>query len=286
MRKPGWLLSPSFCLDAISLSFNIFIHSLLFSFISQLILFIICPYLQAWQSILHSASADRWKNDPCLTLPSITSLLPSLLSSWSPSETRLTGCYISSSHSNPPPPPTPSSHPHDRAFSLQCALFTSLAARLWVATIGDETKERGHFPKPLKTVKSRNTLRHSGPIGPSLSLQISLVLSGCIFLQTPYIHTLTYFAIYSFPSTPTPTQPYHMATPCWHGTPCISRTAGDYCAPTAHGGGLGVQSRDIKAHSRWRHHSAFHLYKTCMNYLKNRSKQSRSNQGCTSVEVA
>lgn len=104
MRKPGWLLSPSFCLDAISLSFNIFIHSLLFSFISQLILFIICPYLQAWQSILHSASADRWKNDPCLTLPSITSLLPSLRSSWSPSETRLTACYISSSHSNSPTP--------------------------------------------------------------------------------------------------------------------------------------------------------------------------------------
>lgn len=177
MRKPGWLLSPSFCLDAISSSFNIFIHSLLFSFISQLILFIICPYLWAWQSILHSASADRWKNDPCLTLPSITSLLPSLLSSWSPSETRLTACYISSSHSNPP-----SSHPHDRAFSLQCTLFPSLAARLWVATIGDETKDRAQFPKPYKTVKSLNTHCHSSPFIPSSPPQIYLALSGCIFL--------------------------------------------------------------------------------------------------------
>lgn len=144
MRKPGWLLSPSFCLDAISLSFNIFIHSLLFSFISQLILFIICPYLQAWQSILHSASADRWKNDPCLTLPSITSLLPSLRSSWSPSETRLTACYISSSHSNPSPP-----HPCDRAFSLQCALFPSSRNVVELQPLGMRQK-RGDIFKTIE----------------------------------------------------------------------------------------------------------------------------------------
>lgn len=137
MRKPGWLLSPSFCLDAISLSFNIFIHSLLFSFISWLILFIICPYLQAWQSILHSASADRWKNDPCLTLPSITSLLPSLLSSWSPSETRLTACYISSSHSNPP---TPLSS-WQRFFSTVHALSLSCRTSLGCNNLGWEKRE-------------------------------------------------------------------------------------------------------------------------------------------------
>lgn len=101
MRKPGWLLGgPCFCLDAISFGFNIFIHSLLFSFIGQLILFIICPYLQAWQSNLHSGSADRWKNDPFLTLPPRTPLLPSFLSSLNSNETWLTARCISSCHSN------------------------------------------------------------------------------------------------------------------------------------------------------------------------------------------
>lgn len=91
---------PCFCLDAISFGFNIFIHSLLFSFIGQLILFIICPYLQAWQSNLHSGSADRWKNDPFLTLPPRTPLLPSFLSSLNSNETWLTARCISSCHSN------------------------------------------------------------------------------------------------------------------------------------------------------------------------------------------
>lgn len=183
MRKPGWLLSPSFCLDAITLSFNIFIHSLLFSFISQLILFIICPYLWAWQSILHSASADRWKNDPCLTLPSITSFLPSSLhSSWSPSETRLTAWYISSSHSN-----ASSSHPHDRAFSPQCTLFSlawsmSLSCNNWGWDKGE-----GTFYKTIEdSIRSQNTHCHSSPFIPSSPSQIYLALSGCIFLQTLY----------------------------------------------------------------------------------------------------
>lgn len=172
MRKPGWLLSPSFCLDAISLSFNIFIHSLLFSFISQLILFIICPYLQAWQSILHSASADRWKNDPCLTLPSITSLLPSLLSSWSPSETRLTGCYISSSHSNPPPHPILTSSWQSffstvRALCLACS--TSLSRNNW-----GWDKREGTFSQ---TVEDRKESEYS----PSLQAHRSQPFSSDFF---------------------------------------------------------------------------------------------------------
>lgn len=94
---------PCFCLDAISFGFNIFIHSLLFPFISLLILFIICPYLQAWQSNLHSGSADRWRNDPFPTPPSPTPLLLSFISS-SPNsnETWLTARCISSCHSNLP----------------------------------------------------------------------------------------------------------------------------------------------------------------------------------------
>lgn len=144
MRKPGCLLSPSFCLDAIALSFNIFIHSLLFSFISQLILFIICPYLWAWQSILHSASADRWKNDPCLTLPSITSLLPSLLhSSRSPSETRLTACYISSSHSNPLILTSPWQSFFSTVHTLSLACSMSLSCNNWGWDKGE-----GTFSKP------------------------------------------------------------------------------------------------------------------------------------------
>lgn len=163
MRKPGWLLSPSFCLDAISLSFNIFIHSLLFSFISPLILFIICPYLRAWQSILHSASADRWKNDPCLTLPSITSLLPSLLSSWSPSETRLTACYISSSHSNPPPLLTSSWQSFfSTVHALSPACSTSLSCNNWawdkrggtISKTTEDSKESEYSPAHQPVIPS------------------------------------------------------------------------------------------------------------------------------------
>lgn len=242
MKKPGWLLSPSFCLDAILLSFNIFIHSLLFSFISQLILFIICPYLWAWQSILHSASADRWKNDPCLTLPSITSLLPSLLSSWSPSETRLTACYISSSHSNPP-----SSHPHDRAFSLQCTLFP-LQHVFELQQLGMRQKRGDNFQNHRRQERVRILTITPAPSFPVRLILPSVGASFCRYCTSTHI----YFTMF-FPSTPTL---YSRITWRLHAdtglrTWCISRAADDYCVPTMHGGRLRVQSKYIKALSRW-----------------------------------
>lgn len=143
----------------------------------------------------------------------------------------------------------PSSHPHDRAFSLQCTLFPSLAARLWVATIGDETKDRAQFPKPEKTVKSLNTHRHSSPFIPSSPPQIYLALSGCIFLQTLYVHTRLFRHV--LPVHTHTIQPDHTTTPCWHGTQNIMYIHNCWwllCAPM-HGGRLRVQSKDIKAHS-------------------------------------
>lgn len=146
---------PSFCLDAISFGFNIFIHSLLFLFIGSLILFIICPYLQAWQSNLHSGSADRWRNDPFPTPPSLTPLPSSFLSS-SPNsnETWLTARCISSCHSNLP-------HPSDKCFfsiahSLPLSQYLSPTFHphsLAVATIEKETeKERFENQRAPKAV--------------------------------------------------------------------------------------------------------------------------------------
>lgn len=228
MRKPGWLLSPSFCLDAISLSFIIFIHSLLFCFISQLILFIICPYLRAWQSILHSASVGRWKNDPCLTLPSITSLLPSLLSSWSPSETRLTACYISSSHSNPPilTSSWQSFFSTEHALSLACSM--SLTCNNW-----GWDKREGTFSKTTEGSKESEWSPSLQPLH-SPAPQIYLPLSGCIFLQTLY-------DTFIYPCSSRP-HPHYIARITWrlhadtgHScVSCISRTAWRLlCSPHA-----------------------------------------------------
>lgn len=72
-----------------------------FFFISQLILFIICSYLQPWQLNLQTGSVDRWRNDPSPTPPSQARLPSSFLSSSTNSnETRLSACCISSCHSN------------------------------------------------------------------------------------------------------------------------------------------------------------------------------------------
>ena len=89
-----------FCLDAISFGFNIFIHSLLFLFISRLILFIICLYLRAWQSNLQSGSSRQMEKWP-FSNPSFHQLSP-LPSFPNSNETWLTARCISSCHSNPP----------------------------------------------------------------------------------------------------------------------------------------------------------------------------------------
>lgn len=176
-------------------------------------MFIICPYLWAWQSILHSASADRWKNDPCLTLPSITSLLPSLLSSWSPSETRLTACYISSSHSNPP-------HPHILMTELflyhACSIphlqhvFESLSCNNW-----GWDKREGAFSKTIEDNKESEYLLSLQP----LHLQPSSSNLSCcqwVHLSADTVRRV-YFTMF-FLSTLTLYSSYHMVTPCWHRT--------------------------------------------------------------------
>lgn len=149
-NEKTWMASqgPCFCLDGISFGFNIFIHSLLFPFIGQLILFIICPYLQAWQSNLHSGSADRWRNDPFPTPPSLTPLLPSFLSS-SPNsnETWLTACCISSCHSNLP-------HPCDKCFfsiALSRPLSQYLSRSLHLRSLAVATTEKETGKENLKT---------------------------------------------------------------------------------------------------------------------------------------
>ena len=169
-------------------------------------MFIICPYLLAWQSILHPASADRWKNDPCLTLSSITSFLPSLLSSWSPSETQLTACYISSSHSNPPPLTSSWQSFFFTVHALSLACSMSVSCNNW----GWDRRE-GTFSKTREDTKESEY---------SLSLQPSSSDLSCPqWVQSFCIHwTSTCLFCHGLPIHIHTFQPYQMTTACWQGT--------------------------------------------------------------------